>query len=98
MPRRVTLKLAFTLSVSADEFTVLLNGTSLAGEECRRDVRDHLSPYDGLRMEIDLRGIRPHRGRNLLEISLDKRPEGLGGGLNVEEVEIAVEYGHHPSG
>ena len=52
--RRVALKFAFTLSVSADEFTILLNGKSLAGQECRRDVRDSQWPYDGLRMKISI--------------------------------------------
>ena len=36
-------------------------------------------------------------GRNLLEISLQERPNGLEGGVTVEDVEIIVEYGLYPA-
>ena len=44
-----------------------------------------------------MQGVRPRKGQNLLEIALDRRPEGLVSPLVVEDVEVVVEYGSYPS-
>jgi hypothetical protein len=55
-------------------------------------------PYHGQWLEFHLEEVRPRKGDNLLEISLDERPPELGAGIVVEDVEIIVEYGPYPSG
>jgi len=94
---RVRLKVNITDLVSADVMTIRLNGESLAGETCRRDYGSEVNAYSGQWLEFDLRGVRPRKGHNLLEITLDKRPEGLVSPLVVEDVEVIVEYGSYPS-
>jgi|GEM_PF-5280686 hypothetical protein len=54
--------------------------------------RDSIAPYDGLELELHLENVWPQLGRNLLEIALAGRPDGLAGGLSIEEVELAIEY------
>ncbi len=34
---------------------------------------------------------------NVLEISLDKHPENMAGGVKIHDVQISVEYGPYPS-
>jgi hypothetical protein len=92
-PRRVVLRILVTNLVSADRFMVKLNQRSLAGETCLRDFGDPVSPYAGQWLEFHLRGVRPRRGENTLEVSLDKRPPGLQGGVTVEEIEVLIDYG-----
>ena len=100
---QVQLRIYLTNSVSADEFTVLLNGQSLSNEMCRRirktkhDTFPHSAPRNYW-LDFELSTIRPQKGQNTLEISLDKRPPGLVGSVTVEEVEIFVEYGSYASG
>jgi hypothetical protein len=77
--------------------TILLNGESLAGETCLRNFGRLDSARDQW-LEFHLESVRPRRGENVLEISLDSRPEGLVGGVVIEQVEVYVEYGPHPSG
>ena len=48
-------------------------------------------------LELDLKDVRPVKGRNVLEISLDGRPAELEGWVALEEVEVVVEYGPYPS-
>ena len=95
--RQATLRINLRDLVSADEITILLNGDSLANETCRRDYGSEVNAYSGQWLEFDLQGVRPHKGQNLLEIALDKRPEGLVSPLVVEDVEVIVEYGSYPS-
>ena len=78
---------------SVDSLTILLNGQSLANEMCLRDYGSPINAYFGQWLEFDLTRVRPHRGQNLLEVALDKRPEGLVSPLVVED----VEYGPYPS-
>jgi len=94
--RKVCLKVNIRGLISADKITILLNGESLSSEVCRRDYGSE-NPYTGQWLEFDLEGIRPRKGQNLLEIALDKRPEGLVSPLVVEDVEVIVEYGSYPS-
>jgi hypothetical protein len=94
--RRVVLRINISNAVTADRLTVLLNGESLSGETCLRDFGRRDGPRDVL-LEFHLSSVRPRRGRNLLEISLDSRPPGLEGGVTIEEVEVAIEYGPYPA-
>jgi hypothetical protein len=95
--RQVSLRLEINNLVSADQLTILLNGKSLAGETCLRDYGDRVAPYESQWLEFHLRQVRPQKGRNLLEISLNKRPANLVAGISVERVEVQVEYGSYPS-
>lgn len=99
----VSLRVYVNNVVSADRFTVMLNGQSLAGEGCKRvwkQGRDAY-PYSNPRnhwLEFDLVKVRPHKGENVLGMSLDSRPEGLTGSVTIEEVEIGVRYSPYPMG
>ena len=42
--------------------------------------------------------IVPQKGENLLEISLESRPDGLTGSVVIEEVEVEVRYNPYPEG
>ena len=95
--RQVTLKLKIDNLVSADRLTILLNGKSLERETCLREFGNNIGPYEGECLEFHLREVRPRKGKNVLEISLDGRPSGLGGGVSVKGFEILVEYGPYPS-
>ena len=37
--------------------------------------------------------VLPREGANTLEVALVSRPEGMGGGVTVCDVEVIVEYG-----
>jgi hypothetical protein len=93
---RVRLRIGVSNLVTADRFEVLLNGTSLTSEVCRRTFIRSLDPYSGQWVEFFLEKVRPQKGRNVLEVSLRERPVGLEGGVTVEDVEIIVEYGTYP--
>ena len=95
--RRVTLMLHVRNLVSADRFSVRLNGQSLEHETCRRSFGNHTSPYDAMRLEFELEGVRPRKGENELELSLEKRPKGFVGGVTIENLEVLVEYGVYPT-
>ena len=94
--RRVRLKVYIHDLVSADQITILLNGQSLTGETCRRDY-GRAGPYSGQWLEFEMEGVRPRRGENLMEFTLDRRAEGLISPLRVEDVELIIEYGSYPS-
>ena len=99
----VVLRLYLSNVVSADRFTVTLNGRSLADETCKRvwkkarDGYPHSNPRNHW-LEFDLARVLPRKGRNLLEISLESRPDGLTGSVTVEEVEVEVRYNPYPAG
>ena len=95
--RRIRLWVSFANLASGDRLTVLLNGQSLADETCLRDFGRDAGPAALYSLEFHLRRVRPHRGRNVLEVSLDGRPDELIGGVTVQDVEITVEYGPYPS-
>lgn len=99
----VRLRLYFSNIVSADRFTIRLNGRSLAEEPCQRvrKTEPDTFPHSGPRnfwLVFDLRSVRPEKGPNTLSVSLDGRPEGLGGCVTLEEVEVLVDYSPYPSG
>jgi hypothetical protein len=87
--RSVRLMLKVANMVGPDRFIVRLNGASLDGEPLRRT--SHRYGFQWL--DFTLAAIRPRRGENLLEVALASRPEGLEGGVTLEQVEVAVDYG-----
>ena len=101
--REVRLKINVSNLVTADNLAILLNGRSLSQETCTRTfggtqkIGNSNVPYNGQWLEFRLEGERPHKGENLLEMSLEKRPEGFKGGVIIEDVEIVVEYGPYAS-
>ena len=96
--RQVVLQLEIKNLVSADRLSVFLNGESLSEETCLRDFLWRVAPYQGQKIEYHLVQVRPVKGQNLLEVSLDGRPDGLTGGITIEQCEVRVEYGSYPSG
>ncbi|MBM3740203.1 MAG: hypothetical protein FJW39_31000 [Acidobacteria bacterium] len=92
-PREVVLRVLVTNLVMADEFSVRLNGQPLAGEPILHSAGNSVSPYSALWLEYRLVKNRPRRGENVLEVSLDRRPAKLQGGVTVEEIEVLIEYG-----
>ncbi len=95
--RQVRLKLRIYDLVSEDRLTLMLNGQSLESETCLRDYYSHINAYGGQRLEFHLKNVRPRKGQNLLEISLDRRAEGLMSPLRIDMMELIVEYGSYPS-
>ena len=95
--RQVVLKLQIENLVSADRITLLLNGKTLANETCLREHGERVDPYGGQWLEFHLKDVRPHKGQNQLEISLDERPDEMAGGIAVEALEVFIEYGPYPS-
>ena len=97
--REVGLHLLVGNLVSADRLTITLNGRSLAEEPLTRSYPGGTrNAYNGQRLRFTLETVRPRKGENILEISLDGRPEGLGGSIIIEEIEVVVQYGPYPSG
>ena len=95
--RQVLLRIRVGGLASEDQIAMSLNGRSLSGETCLRDYGLVYDPYRAQWLEFELENVRPHKGDNTLEIVLQKRPERLGGGVTVDEVEVIVEYGSYPS-
>ena len=89
---RVTLTLSIRGTVGADRIGLQLNGAPLNAWVISRRPREPLYPYDGLDVVWSLEKLRPVRGDNLLEVSLDCRPPGLEGGITIEAIELLVEY------
>lgn len=88
----VQLRMNVANVVSADTLEVFLNGRSLAGETCTRTLDGRIAPYREFWLEFELETVRPQRGRNILEISLKRRPPGLAGLITINDVEVIVEY------
>lgn len=95
--RQVRLKIRINDLTSFDRLTIFLNGASLADEFCIRDYHSHIAAYHGQWLEFALVDVRPRQGDNVLEITLDARPDGLISPLVVEKLEVIVEYGSYPS-
>jgi hypothetical protein len=96
--RQVLLRINLRGLVGADRATMLLNGRSLSGETCLRSYGGVINPFYGQWLEFHLQDVRPLKGSNVLEISLDGRPKGLEASVTVDDVEVIVEYGSYPSG
>jgi hypothetical protein len=95
--RQVLLRLNIGGITSADKLTILLNGKSLEGETCLRDYGNIFGPYAAQWLDFELEKVRPRRGKNTLEISLDSRPAGLVAEVSIDEVEVFIQYGAYPS-
>lgn len=95
--KRVTLRMKVDNLMSNDDLRVLLNGASLENEPVTRDYGHPFGPYAAQQLEFMLIGVRPHRGWNTIEISLDARPYNMVGGVTVHDMEIIVEYSSYPS-
>ncbi len=100
--KRLTLRMRVGNTVTADRLSVWLNGESLENEAVSREpgayVRIPVSPhriehYSAQWIDFELSSVRPKRGDNLVEVSLDERPAKLGGGVTIDDLEITVEYG-----
>ena len=98
---KVVMRLRIRNTVSADQYTILLNGQSLQSQIWRRSsgayVRIPVAPhriehYSALWLEIELNQIRPRRGDNLIEVVLEGRPPKLKGGVTIDDLEINIEY------
>ena len=96
--KHVRLRINITMVMSADQLTVLLNGESLSGQQCTRDYGNPYGVYQAQWLEFELESVRPRKGNNILEISLDSRPEDMGGGIIIDQVHVFIEYGPYPSG
>jgi hypothetical protein len=93
----VTMSMWVHNAVSTDKITVNLNGQSLADETCVRSRPPHsFFPYDQW-WEYRLRRVRPRKGPNELEISLDQRPERLTGGIRIDDLEVKIDYSPYPT-
>ena len=95
--RRIRLRIGISNLVSADRLEIRLNGARLDNGSCRRSPIRSRDPYAGQLLEFDLENVRPRKGRNVLEISLQKRPPGFEGGIVIEDVDVFVEYGTFPT-
>ena len=95
--RRIRLRIGISNLVSADRLEIRLNGDRLDNGSCRRSPIRSRDPYAGQLLEFDLENVRPRKGRNVLEISLQKRPPGFEGGIVIEDVDVFVEYGTFPT-
>lgn len=94
--KHVILRVRVDNLMSADELSISLNGRSLKEEACTR-IHGPLGPYGAQRLEFHLKDVRPTRGRNTLEISLDGRPPNMAAGVTIRDVQIIVEYSPYPS-
>ena len=95
--RQVHLKINVSDLVLEDRLTIRLNGESLSNEPVRRNFGNRINAYSGQWLEFRLETIRPRKGHNLLEITLDGRAKRMTSSLRVEDVEVIVEYGSYPS-
>lgn len=87
--RSVRLLIKLLNLVEPDTLVVRLNGVPLEREPVRKT--SHRYEYHWL--DFTLGRTRPRRGQNLVEVTLARRPEGMEGGVTVEQVEVMVEYG-----
>ena len=95
--KSVVLRMKVDNLMTHDTLSVSVNGASLAGEPMTRDYGHPFGPYAAQQLEFYLHGVRPRKGWNTLSLSLDARPENMGGGVTVHDVEIVVEYSSYPS-
>ena len=46
---------------------------------------------------VQLQNVRPRRGENLPELTLQERPPCLWGKVTLDDMEVIVKYGTYPS-
>ncbi len=95
--KSVTLRMKVDNLMTHDTFSVRINGKSLADEAMSRDYGHPFGPYAAQQLEFYLQGVRPTKGWNTMNFSLDARPENMVGGVTVHDVEIIVKYSSYPS-
>ena len=93
--QRIILKVNVAELVTRDRFHISLNGVPLDSQPCRRTPRWY-DAYTGQWLEFDLNQVRPRRGANTLQFALRERPDGFGGGISIDDVELIVEYDLFP--
>ena len=87
--RSVRLLIKVMNLVTADTLQVMLNGAALEHETVRRTSHR----YEFQWLDYTLGRVRPKQGVNTVAVCLAKRPEGLEGGVTIEQVEVIIEYG-----
>ena len=92
----VQLRLNISNIVTQDRLRIELNGESLEGERCTRDIGRHDAARDQW-LTFELVEVLPRAGENVLAVTLLSRPAGLAGSVTVEQIEVAVRYSQHPS-
>jgi hypothetical protein len=94
--QEIRLEITVLDIVTPDQLNVSLNGKSIDGELRRREYI--AEPFISQRLTFVLDSVRPKKGRNVLGVSLEKRPARLDFGIAINNVEIAIEYGFYPPG
>lgn len=84
----ITLGLRVTNLVGADSFAVVINGADLGDRLYARTT--HCYRHQWLEYHLKRHDVR--HGENLLAFTLKSRPEGLAGGVRVEDIELLVQY------
>lgn len=95
--RQIRLLLDVNNLVTADKFTIELNGQSLEKETCLRSFESPIRPFRGQRLEFHLQKVRPRKGDNVLTVCLEGRPANFSAGVTIKRVELFVEYGPYPT-
>ena len=95
--QHIGLRMEISNLVTGDDLEIALNGCPLDPATCRRTPIRTRDPYAGQCLTFVLDGVRPLSCHNALEIVLRERPDGLEGGIVVEDVEVTVEYGTYPA-
>ena len=90
--KQIRLEVSLQDLVGPDQLTLTLNGQSIADESCHRGYLPQ-RPYVGQRLNFILEKVRPKKGRNVLEISLDKRPPRVDFAVTISDVKLVIEYG-----
>jgi hypothetical protein len=73
MVSSVSLRIGVTNLVSADIISLALNGKSLDDEHFTRSQLGDNVPYNGQWVDVDLRGVRPAVGKDVLDFTLASR-------------------------
>ena len=60
------------------------------------EERDHTPNDFKSNFAIEPKIVGPRKVKNILEISLDERPQNLAGPIIVEDMELVIEYGAYP--
>lgn len=92
----IALRLGLANFVSADRLALRLNGQPLADEPTRCTSVRRIDPYMGMWLVVQLQKVRPRRGENLLELTLQERPPRLQGNVTLDDIEVIVKYGTYP--
>ena len=84
----LVLRIKVNNLVSNDDFRVALDGKDLGDALVSRTTHCYRHQW----LEYDLRKAPPAKGRNVLAFALCRRPDGLTGGVTIDDVEILAAY------